>query len=114
MSVQGQGFRTWLLQRLSAVYIGLYLIIASVCIMINIDNVTFAQWQHTLSGPFINISLLLFFYAIFLHTWIGSRDVIIDYVKPVSMRLILLAAIALGIIVMLLWVSLILLAVLKL
>jgi succinate dehydrogenase / fumarate reductase membrane anchor subunit len=114
MSVQGQGFRAWLLQRISAVYIGIYLVVASVCIMINIDNVSYVQWQQMLSTPFINISLLLFFYAIFLHTWIGSRDIIIDYVKPVSMRLVLLAAIALGIIVMLLWVSLILLSVLQL
>lgn len=113
MSVQGQGFRAWLLQRLSAVYIGLYLIVVFVYIIININNLSYEQWQQTISGPFINLPLLLFFYAIFIHTWIGSRDVIIDYVKPVSIRLFLLTVIALGIIVMLLWVSLILLSVLQ-
>lgn len=114
MSVQGQGFRAWLLQRLSAVYIGMYLVMMFIFMITSTDNFSYEQWRQALSGPFINLSLLLFFYAIFMHTWIGSRDVIIDYVKPVSLRLLLLTVIALGIVIMLLWVSLILLSVLQL
>lgn len=114
MSVQGQGFRAWLLQRLTAVYIGLYLVIVVIYFVVNIDKITYEWWIKSLSAPLINISLLLFFYATFLHVWIGCRDVIIDYIKPISLRLVLLTAIAFGIVVMLLWVSLILLSVLQL
>lgn len=113
MSVQAQGFRAWLLQRLSAVYIGLYVVIALFCIVTNLDNITYQKWQQIVSQPFVNVSLLLFFYAIFLHIWIGSRDIIIDYIKPVSVRLVTLTVIALGLFVMLIWVNLILISVLQ-
>lgn len=114
MSVQAHGFRAWLLQRLSAIYIGLYVLVLFYCFIVNLDNINYQQWQQTVSQPLVNISLLLFFYAIFVHIWIGSRDIIIDYIKPVSIRLILLTVIAIGIFVMLMWVSLILLPVLQL
>ena len=113
MSVQAQGFRAWLLQRLSAVYIGLYIVIALFFIVTNPDNITYQKWQQILSQPFFNVSLLIFFYAIFLHIWIGSRDIIIDYIKPVSVRLVVLTVIALGLFIMLIWVNLILISVLQ-
>jgi succinate dehydrogenase / fumarate reductase, membrane anchor subunit len=113
MSVQAHGFRAWLLQRLSAVYIGLYIVIAFFYIVTNMENITYEKWQQILSQPFVNVSLLLFFYAIFLHIWIGSRDIIIDYIKPVSVRLVALTVIAFGIFVMLIWVNLVLFSVLQ-
>lgn len=114
MSVQAHGFRAWLLQRLSAIYIGGYLIVLSFFAITSSGNISYLQWQQTLSQPLINISLLLFFYATFVHTWIGSRDIIIDYIKPVSLRLILLSVIALGLFVMVMWVSIILMSTLQL
>ena len=114
MAWQAQGFRAWLLQRLTAVYIGLYLIIASFCFYANISDITYQQWYQLISQPLINVSLVLFFYAVLFHSWVGVRDIIIDYIKPVTLRLSILTAVALGLFIMTIWVSLILLAVIQL
>ena len=114
MAWQAQGFKAWLLQRLTAVYIGIYFILASFYLIGYIENYSYQQWLQLISQPLLNVSLLLFFYAILLHAWIGIRDVVMDYVEPVTMRIILLTFIALGLFVLVIWVSLILMSVLKL
>ena len=113
MAWQAQGFKAWLLQRLTAVYIGFYIIVFGVGLMAYADTISYQYWKQLISHPYINISLTMFFYAILFHAWVGIRDVIMDYVKPVSFRLILLTFIAVGLFIMAIWVSLILITVLQ-
>jgi succinate dehydrogenase / fumarate reductase membrane anchor subunit len=42
--------------------------------------------------------------ALVVHGWVGIRDVLIDYVHPVWMRLLLMAATGLVLLVSLLWI----------
>lgn len=114
MSWQAQGFRAWLWQRLTAIYIGLYLLVMSISLLLTTDRITYEQWHHWISQPYINVSLVLFFYAVLFHAWVGIRDIVIDYIKPVSLRLFVLTCIASGLFVMTIWVSLILMTVLQL
>lgn len=88
------GLRYWLLQRLSALYILLFLIVLAV--VWGGEPLSFAVWQAWAAHPVANIALLFFVLALLLHAWIGLRDVIIDYVHSVAMRYVLLILIALG------------------
>lgn len=114
MSWQVSGFRAWLLQRLTAVYIGVFILVATSWLLFNALSVTYQQWLAFFTSPFINVAVLLFFYATLLHAWVGMRDIIIDYVSSGSLRLVLLVLVALGLFVMTLWVSLLLLSVVHL
>ena len=113
MSWQVSGFKAWFLQRLTAVYIGLFMVFAGVWFLLFADSIDYQQWTGMFKHPAINVTTLLFFYAIIFHAWIGMRDIVIDYIHLSSLRILSLAMIALGLFVMAIWVSLVLLMVVQ-
>jgi succinate dehydrogenase / fumarate reductase membrane anchor subunit len=95
------GLRTWLLQRLSATYIAMFIIIFAVAW--GGEPVTYEVWRAWVSHPVSNIALILFIFALLLHAWVGIRDVIMDYVNSVPLRYIFLISFGLSFISMALW-----------
>ena len=89
MSRQTHALRAWLIQRISAVYLAgfvLYLIIHFV-IQPNASN---AEWRAWLAQPAIAMAGTGFFVALALHGWVGVRDIILDYIPVLALRLLLL------------------------
>ena len=41
--------------------------------------------------------------AVFLHAWVGVRDILMDYVKPTTLRLALLVAVAVALLAYTAW-----------
>jgi len=84
-----QGLRPWIIQRVSAVYIALYIIYFT--LLVFIDNPVSAEdWSSWVVMPLNNISLGLFLVAVLWHAWIGVRDIVLDYVPNVVSRLMVL------------------------
>jgi succinate dehydrogenase / fumarate reductase membrane anchor subunit len=110
MSWRAHGMRTWILQRLTAVYMLLYLIVFGIVIL-NQPLHDFSSWQGLFRMPVINIATILFFFSLLFHAWVGARDILIDYVAVTSIRLLLWLVITFGVIVMGIWISMILYAV---
>lgn len=96
------GLRPWLLQRLSAVYILLFLGY-TIAVWWG-DAPDFQTWRAWVAQPAVNIGLALFFGALFLHAWVGGRDVVMDYVKPYYLRYAAIVVLGLGLAAMALWV----------
>ncbi|GAB4057386.1 succinate dehydrogenase, hydrophobic membrane anchor protein [Uliginosibacterium sediminicola] len=88
------GFRDWLLQRLSAVVMAVYAVILAVQILLlpQWDN---AAWRALFAGGFMRFITFLFFLSLFFHAWIGVRDIWMDYIKSISLRVTLHAITAL-------------------
>jgi len=86
------GFSAWLVQRLSAVYMSVF-IIAVLFWSLAVD-LDYAQWQAGFDTMWVKLAVLLFALSLFLHAWIGVRDVIVDYIHPLGLRLIKLSLIA--------------------
>lgn len=82
------GFRDWLAQRLTAVVMALYTVIfaAQVFMLPAWNN---ESWRHMFAGGFMRFATFIFFMALFYHAWVGVRDLFMDYVKPVGVRLAL-------------------------
>ncbi len=95
------GLRSWLAQRLSAAYIVIFLIIFVV--LWGGEPLSFEVWRAWVSHPAANIALLLFFFSLLAHAWIGGRDVVIDYVNSVATRYVLLIIFGMGLIILGLW-----------
>lgn len=83
-----KGLKDWLLQRISAVYIFLYLIFSTVCLWCLPANyqVWRGLWIHNFCLLIANILLLL---AVMVHAWIGGWTVITDYINSPCLRLLL-------------------------
>ncbi len=103
MSRAAQGLRAWLLQRFTAIYLGLYLLVALGCLAWQ-GPFAYEQWRAMLAQPLVSVSTGLFALAVLLHAWVGIRDVLIDYVHAVWLRLFLMALCALMLLGSLLWV----------
>ncbi len=82
-----QGLRPWLIQRISAVYIVIYVAYLAFS-MVGATDVGFASWRAWLFHPFNTIATGLFVPALLLHAWIGVRDIILDYVHNTLARMI--------------------------
>jgi len=88
-----QGLRPWIIQRVSAVFIAVYIVyLAAVLLLFNPLNEN--DWAAWVAAPYNNILLGLFIIATLWHAWIGIRDIILDYVPNVVGRLLVLTLVA--------------------
>ena len=83
------GLRPWLVQRISAVYIALYVVYVVLALAMTGD-IGYQQWHEWLFHPFNTIATGLFVIALLMHAWIGMRDIILDYVHNTLVRLLVL------------------------
>lgn len=89
------GLRAWLVQRMSAVYM-LFFIIFLLTHFILDPPKSYPLWRDWMLSPNVSIATSVFFAALLAHTWVGIRDVIMDYVHPIAIRVGALALLALG------------------
>jgi len=92
------------LQRITAVYLGLYLIYI-LGFMTFSPPESYEAWRAWVANPVVSFTLLLFFVSLFVHAWVGVRDVLIDYVHPFMIRVTLLSIFGFGLIGSGLWVA---------
>ena len=102
------GLRAWLVQRVSAVYM-LFFIVFLLSHFIIDPPKSYLAWQGWMLSPGISIATSVFFAALLVHAWVGVRDVIMDYVHPIAVRILVLVSLALGLIAIGVWVIRILL-----
>ncbi|MEN8171202.1 MAG: succinate dehydrogenase, hydrophobic membrane anchor protein [Pseudomonadota bacterium] len=85
------GLGAWLVQRLSAVYMGLFVVVVAIILLIT-PEIDYIRWRGLFTQPVLAIATTMFFLALLLHAWVGMRDVILDYAGPSpSMRLLILS-----------------------
>lgn len=107
MNAISSALSAWIVQRLSALYMILFLLYALA--RWNLARPAgFAAWKSWVLGASIRLPLMLFFAALLIHAWVGLRDVVFDYVHPLPLRLGVLALIALGLAAVALAVALVL------
>jgi succinate dehydrogenase / fumarate reductase membrane anchor subunit len=104
VSRKASGLKAWAIQRLTAIYIGVFSIyLVSVLLFAAPDD--YAAWRSWLGGPVVSVALLLYVVSVMMHAWIGVRDVLIDYVHPIAIRATLLGVVALSLVAMGLWAA---------
>jgi succinate dehydrogenase / fumarate reductase membrane anchor subunit len=89
MKAAFSGVRAWLVQRATAIV--LLVFVLYLLLKLLLDAPTGAPaWRQWLLSPGMRSGLLLMFISLALHAWVGTRDVVIDYVKPLYARLAVL------------------------
>lgn len=112
MSFRAQGMRAWLLQRLTAVYIAVYLLVLLLW-LVNVPSLNFETWREYFSSNIVIIASILFYTSVFIHAWVGMRDIFVDYIKPSSLRFIMLTGLAIFLSVQSLWLLIIVVRLIK-
>jgi succinate dehydrogenase / fumarate reductase membrane anchor subunit len=85
------GLTDWLAQRITAIVMALYTIILLIAFLTG-SNFSYDGWAGLFAQQWFKIMTFVVFIALFYHAWVGVRDIWMDYVKPVSVRLALQVA----------------------
>lgn len=80
------GVRDWLMQRVTAVVMALYLLLLAGFLLTH-QPLHYADWRDFFSCGLVRLASVLFLLSVFLHAWVGMRDIFMDYVKPLAIRL---------------------------
>lgn len=81
-----RGLNLWLAQRASAVLMALMLPVFLVGAVLAFPLDYDTWWRLFLPLP-MKLAVLLFAAALLTHAWIGLREILIDYVHPMALRL---------------------------
>ena len=80
------GWRDWLVQRVTAVAMALYtLLILGMLLMFG--GLDYTAWKSAFGSVAFGIATFVFMVSLFWHAWVGMRNILMDYVKPVGVRL---------------------------
>ncbi|OGT36236.1 MAG: succinate dehydrogenase, hydrophobic membrane anchor protein [Gammaproteobacteria bacterium RIFCSPHIGHO2_12_FULL_37_14] len=107
LGVNHQGLSEWVIQRISAVLMVIYIISMMFYFVMN-PNLSYAEWHYLFSRDWMKIATLLFMVSLSFHAWVGIWTVLTDYVKPYVIRAILNFFVLMMLITCLLWGMLIL------
>lgn len=96
------GLRDWLLQRVTAAVMAVYTVAFGVTWLV-CAPAKHADWKALFTAPFMRLATMVFLLSLLYHAWVGIRDVLMDYVKPLYLRLSLQSAVAVVLLFYLVW-----------
>ena len=106
-SLTGNGLKDWLIQRVTAVILGIYLLVLF-AFFLSHSHVTYEQWSALMHCKIFMVLNVITMLSLVLHAWIGLWTVTTDYVKSTLIRLPLQMLIVLGLLGLLIWFFMIL------
>ncbi|MES2090718.1 MAG: succinate dehydrogenase, hydrophobic membrane anchor protein [Pseudomonadota bacterium] len=80
------GLRDWLAQRVTAILMALFTIVLLAQVLIG-EPVSYDKWAGIFSSQWMKTLTFVVILAMFYHVWVGVRDIFMDYIKPVGIRL---------------------------
>ena len=80
------GLRDWLSQRVTAVLMALFTLVVIVQVLLP-GEMGYDKWAGIFSSQWMKVFTFVVIVALLVHVWVGVRDILMDYVKPVGVRL---------------------------
>lgn len=106
-SLTGNGLRDWLIQRITAIILGLYFLFL-LGFFIAHPQLGYIDWLRLFYHPTMQIFTFFALLSVIFHAWVGMWIVLTDYVDPPGLRLSLQVIIILALLGCLAWGILIL------
>jgi len=85
------GMRDWLSQRVTAALMALFTLVLLVQLLLP-GPLGYVKWAGIFSAQWMKVLTFSVIVALGWHAWVGVRDIWMDYVKPVGLRLVLQVA----------------------
>jgi succinate dehydrogenase / fumarate reductase, membrane anchor subunit len=82
------GLRDWLSQRVTALLMALFTLVVLVQLLMP-GPLGYERWAQIFSATWMKSFAFVAIVSLAWHAWVGMRDVWMDYVKPVGVRLAL-------------------------
>jgi succinate dehydrogenase / fumarate reductase membrane anchor subunit len=88
VSGAGYGMRDWLVQRITATLMALFTIALLAQLLFG-GPLGYDRWAAIFSAQWMKVLTFVLIVSLAWHAWVGMRDIWMDYVKPVGVRLAL-------------------------
>jgi len=82
------GLRDWLMQRITALAIGIYVVVL-LGVLLTTPGMDVSRWQMIMANQPFRLATFVALISVFLHAWVGMRDIIMDYIRSTAVRLAL-------------------------
>ncbi len=83
------GTRDWLSQRVTAAIMALFTIILLAQVLLKKGPIGYDAWSSIFASQPMKMLTFAVILSLLYHVWVGMRDVYMDYIKPVGLRLVL-------------------------
>ena len=83
------GIRDWIAQRVTGVLMALFTVVVLAQLVFTRGPIGYDKWAGIFAGQPMKMLTFATIAALLYHVWVGMRDVLMDYVKPVGIRLVL-------------------------
>ena len=81
------GLRDWIAQRATAVVMAVFTVVLLV-LFLGAAEFSYEAWAGLFAQQWFKIFAFVTFMSLYYHAWVGVRDIWMDYVKPVAVRLL--------------------------
>ena len=81
------GLRDWLAQRVTATLMALFTVVVLAQVLFSKGPVGYEKWAGIFSPQWMKALTFTIIVAMLYHVWVGVRDIWMDYIKPVALRL---------------------------
>jgi succinate dehydrogenase / fumarate reductase, membrane anchor subunit len=85
------GLRDWLMQRATAALMALYTLVLLAQVVLG-GPLGYDRWAGIFAAQWMKVLTFTVIVALAWHAWVGTRDIWMDYVKSVGLRLVLQVA----------------------
>jgi succinate dehydrogenase / fumarate reductase membrane anchor subunit len=82
------GLRDWLSQRITAAVMALYTLLL-VLQLLSGPKLGYERWSAIFTPQWMRFATFVVIVSLAVHAWVGMRDIWMDYIKPVGLRLAL-------------------------
>ena len=82
------GFKDWLSQRVTGVLMALFTVVV-LAQLLRPGPLDYDRWAAIFSAQWMKVLTFVAIVALLWHAWVGVRDIWMDYIKPVGLRLAL-------------------------
>ncbi len=83
------GLRDWLAQRVTGALMALFTLVVLAQVVFSRGPISYEKWAGIFAAQWMKSLTFAVIVSLLYHVWIGMRDIWMDYIKPVSVRLTL-------------------------
>ncbi len=80
------GLRDWLSQRVTGVLMALFTVVLAVQMLFG-GPLDYYRWSAIFASQWMKVLTFVVIVSLAWHAWVGVRDIWMDYIKPVGLRL---------------------------
>ncbi|HEY2558389.1 MAG TPA: succinate dehydrogenase, hydrophobic membrane anchor protein [Caldimonas sp.] len=82
------GLRDWLAQRITSLLMALFTVAVVIQVLMP-GPIDYYKWSAIFAQQWMKVLTFVTVVSLLYHVWVGMRDIWMDYVKPVGVRLML-------------------------